>query len=301
MSFASLKNETSFDKLNKALDGISGKKSYVDEREWKLTVDKAGNGQATFRFLTTPQKDRDRSRDAAPFVAIYSHSFKGPSGRWYIENCPTTIRGKCPVCENNNRLYESGLQSNKDLVSGENGRKRKLQYYSNIYMIKDPANPSNEGKVFLYKYGPKIFDKIKFKSQPQFEDEEKVDVFHLWKGANFKLKAHTAKGQRTYENSSFDVVSPLLGGDDEKLEKVYNSLYSLMDLVAPSVFKSYEELKEKHDSVIGSSASDFRARSAETVELEEEVNMPDPTGSSTDEDDESMKYFGNLAKLAAED
>ena len=281
MNLNALKNKSSFDKLTKALETLGGSpaKKASDERFWQPTVDKAGNGYAVIRFLDSPQVDGE---DGMPWAQVFSHGFKGPSGSWFIENCPTSLGGqKCPVCESNSALWNSGIEANKSLVSGENGRKRKLSYISNILVIKDSNHPENEGKVFLYKYGKKIFDKIKAKLEPEFEDEDKINPFNFWKGANFKLKIRNVMNYRNYDNSSFDSPIALFDGDDDQIETVWKNSYSLKEFLKPSEFKSYDELKGKLDRVLG--AADFKVRSAETVELQEEVVTSD-SSTNFDED-----------------
>jgi len=284
MNFNALKNKSSFDKLTKALDVLSKGQgaSSADSRFWQPDVDKAGNGFAVIRFLDAPAVDGE---DGMPWVQLFNHGFQGPGG-WYIENCPTTMQGhKCPVCEKNTELWNSGIEANKDIVRQ---RKRKLSYISNIMVVKDAAHPENEGKVFLYKFGKKIFDKIKEKLEPQFEDEEAINPFNFWKGANFKLKIRNVEGYRNYDKSEFDNPSPI-DLDDEVIEKIWKDSYSLKDFVKASEFKSYDELLQKRDRVLGAAPAP-RTKNAESMELEEEVNTQ-----SGSEDDEALSYFNKLA------
>ena len=246
-SFANLKrNRTDLDKLTKAIEastqtGESGSKE--DTRFWQPEVDKAGNGMAIIRFLPAPAADGD---EALPWVRVFSHGFQGPGG-WFIDNCLTTLNDKCPVCEHNNTLWNSGIEANKDIVRKQ---KCKLNYIANIYVVSDPKHPENEGKVFLYKFGKKIFDKISEAMNPQFEDETPINPFDLWKGANFKLKIRKVEGYQNYDKSEFEDPAPLLS-DDEALEKIWQSEYSLKELLNEKEFKSYDALKQRLDKVLG--------------------------------------------------
>ena len=230
-TFAALKRErtTSFDKLTKEVEKLSSNNQQnrnEDDRYWKPETDKAGNGYAVIRFLPAPQGED------VPFVRIWNHGFQGPGG-WYIENSLTTIGQQDPVGEYNSKLWNSGNESDKDIVRKQ---KRRLTYISNIYIVSDPSNPQNEGKVFLYKYGKKIFDKINEQMNPTFQDETAVNPFDLWEGANFKMKIRHVEGYRNYDKSEFDAPSPLLEDDDE-MEKVWNSQHSLAAFIAPDQFK----------------------------------------------------------------
>ena len=197
---------------------------------------------------------------------------------------------KCPVCEKNNELWNSGVESNKDIART---RKRKLTYISNVLVVKDPTRPENEGKVFLFKFGKKIFDKIKEKIEPQFEDEKAINPFNFWEGANFKLKIRQVEGYRNYDKSEFDNVSAI-SGDDSVIEKIWKGSHSLKDFLKPSEFKSYDELKTKRDRVLGVGNSTGYSKSAESIEIEEEVNS-DPTSVNSDDDDDALGYFSKLA------
>ena len=239
MSFANLKKSrsSSLDKLNSQLEKIS-QKSYSDPNEgkfWKPTRDKAGNGFAIIRFLPAP------AGEEMPFVRIWDHGFQGPSGQWYIENSLTTLNQDDPVSEYNSKLWNSGLDSDKEQARKQ---KRRLKYVANIQVIKDAANPENEGKVFLYQFGKKIFDKLNDLMNPQFEDETPVNPFDLWEGANFRLKIRQFEGYPNYDKSEFDAPSAL-SEDDSELETIYNQEHSLQELLDPKNFKSYAELKTK--------------------------------------------------------
>ena len=241
MSFADLKRKSTnnFEFLQKELEkSTSGKQ--VDERFWKPEVDAAGNGYAVIRFLPAIEGE------TVPWAKLYSHAFQGTGG-WYIENSLTTLGESDPVGEINRNLWNSGSDEDKKTCRNQ---KRKLSYYSNIYVVKDPKNPSNEGRVFLYKYGKKIHDKILAAMQPEFQDETPVNVFDLWEGANFKLKIKKVAGYWNYDSSEFDNVSAL-SADDTALEKVWKSEYSLASFLAADNFKTYEQLQARLNLVLG--------------------------------------------------
>jgi hypothetical protein len=313
MDFAKLKNNrgASAEKLMKAMESTSNKFAR-DERYWEPTVDKAGNGFATIRFLDAPFVDGE---DATAFVQFWSHSFKGPSGQWYIENSLTSLGQEDPVAKMNSELWETGVKANQELVS--NHRKRKLNYVSNILVVSDPSNPSAEGKVFLYKYGKKIFDKIKDKlPQAQKEgsivdpDDKKFDPFNFWDGANFKLKINKDGQFRSYDKSDFQVQSPLFGGDDKEIEKLWKSLYSLKAEIAPDKFKSYAALEKRLFTVLGikdgtktesaarPAAAAQPAASAPSAREEQAAAVEKLTESATDvavSDDDDFAEFARLA------
>ena len=259
-NFASLKKSRSgsFDKLNSQLQKMntSGGNNSKDDDMWKLEVDKAGNGYAVLRFLPAP------SGEDMPFVRIWDHGFQGPGG-WYIENSLTTLGQKDPVGEVNRRLWNSGRDSDKETARKQ---KRKLSYYSNIYVVKDPAHPENEGKVFLFKFGKKIFDKILNAMQPEFEDEEPINPFDFWGGANFRLKIRKVEGYWNYDKSEFDSPSPLFD-DDDALEALWKKEYSLSAIVAPDQFKSYDDLEKRLNYVLGTGKV---APKSSTADVEEE-------------------------------
>jgi hypothetical protein len=294
MSISALRNQNSLDKLlnqvKKDESPATEKKSYVDERLWKPQVDKAGNGYAVIRFLPAPQGEE------LPWVRVWNNAFQGPTGQWFIENSLTTLNQKDPVSEYNTQLWNSGVESDKEIARKQ---KRKLKYYSNIYVVSDPANPENEGKVFLYSYGKKIFDKLMEAMQPAFEDETPINPFDLWEGANFKLKIRKVDGYWNYDKSEFESTSPLKGSDTE-LESIYNGEHSLADFVAPSNFKSYDELKARLDAVLTGSVVTGKT-AAQMVEEEETPaptfkSEPTPQPASIDnEDDDAMSYFEKLA------
>ena len=305
-SFADLKKSRTKD-LEKLTDAVSkltnkeeGKKSYEDLRFWKPTVDKAGNGFATIRFLPAP------ASEDVPWVQVFNHSFQGPGG-WYIENSLTTLNKKDPVSEHNSILWNSGSDANKDIARKQ---KRKLQYIANIYIVKDPANPDNDGTVKLFKFGKKIFDKLNDLMNPEFEDETAIDPFDFWTGANFKLKAKSVAGYRNYDSSEFASQGALLN-DDDAMEAIWKKEYSLCEFIASDQFKSYDELKKRLDLVLGSKTStridsevededNYRGPAPSlTEDLRTELSNLKPTRSvavDDDEDDESLSYFARLAE-----
>ena len=227
MSFANMKKNsmTGTERLQKEMEKQGGKEGgyQKDERLWSLERDKSGNGMAVIRFLPAPDGED------LPMVRVFSHGFQGKGG-WMIENCPTTLGRKCPVCEANNELWNSGIEDNKKIARD---RKRKLSYISNILVVSDPSNRENEGKVFLFKYGKKIFDKLQEAMNPSDPDEPKFNPFDFWKGANFKLKAHLDAGYVSYDKSGFSAPTPLLEGDDAKLEALWKKEHSLPQTTAP--------------------------------------------------------------------
>lgn len=294
MDFSKLKamsGRKSLEALNAELTKISnqdsGKKA-GDDRFWTPTVDKAGNGYAVIRFLPPP------AEEDVPFVRLYDHGFQGPTGLWYIENSLTSIGKPDPVSEYNTKLWNSGLESDKEVARKQ---KRRLHFISNIYVVSDPGNPDNEGKVFLYKYGKKIFDKLNEAMNPQFEDEQAVNPFDMWEGANFKLKIRKVEGYRNYDRSEFDGSSPLME-DDGELEKIWKSQFSLQEFVDPSNFKSYEQLQERLTRVLNLDKQPVQNK----VEYQEEKSPELPTTEyrntnvvDEDDDDESLDFFKKLA------
>ena len=299
MSFANLKKQSKLGsltaKLVKEVEKMNNNGASGDDRLWKLECDKSGNGYAVIRFLPAPDGED------LPFVKLYSHAFQGPGG-WYIENSLTTLGQKDPVSEFNTTLWNNGTDAGKDAARKQ---KRKLTYISNIYVVKDPTNPENEGKVFLYKYGKKIFDKLTAAMQPEFEDEEAIDPFDFWQGANFKLKAKNVAGYRNYDSSEFAAVSPLLeDSDDDALEALWKKESSLQEFVGADQFKSYDELKKRLGYVLGNKAP--ARQDAETFDEDNDrgsaeelvsaaVAAPTPTSSVQDEDD-PLSYFAKLAE-----
>jgi hypothetical protein len=292
-SFANLKRgRNDFEKLTKAIEASSQSNSEAgskdDTRFWQPEVDKAGNGMAVIRFLPAPAADGD---DALPWVRIFSHGFQGPGG-WFIDNCLTTLNEKCPVCEHNNTLWNSGIEANKDIARKQ---KRKLSYIANILVISDPSNPSNEGQIRLFKFGKKIFDKITEAMNPEFADETPVNPFDLWEGANFKLKIRNVEGYRNYDKSEFADKSALFEGDDGKLEDLWKKEYGLKEFAEKKQFKSYEQLKGRLDKVLGiegTPAPKTKAADSASV-MKEDDDVPFDTSSAEDDD---LDYFKSLAQ-----
>ena len=296
MDFETLKTSSSnFDKLTKALEknlnpeDQSNKNKYQDERLWKPEMDKTGNGYAVIRFLPAT------SGEEMPWQRVWSHAFQDKGG-WYIENSLTTLNQKDPVSEENTRLWNTGVDSDKEIARK---RKRKLSYYSNILVVSDPKHTQNEGKVFLFKFGKKIFDKITEAMQPAFEDETAINPFDFWKGANFKLKIRKVDGYWNYDKSEFEGVSSIKDSDDD-IKAIWAKQYPLNPFVDTTNFKTYDELKEKLNRVIAGTS-----RSTETVSA---VELPPtqataPVSSATsedkspslDDDDDTMSYFSRLA------
>ena len=300
MSFSNLKKQSSLgsltaklvsqvEKMNKGSNG-------VDDRLWKPEVDKAGNGYAVVRFLPAPDGED------LPWAKLYTHAFQGPGG-WFIENSLTTLGQKDPVSEYNSQLWNTGVDSDKEVARKQ---KRKLSYYSNVYVVKDPSNPANEGKVFLFRYGKKIFDKITAAMQPEFEDETPINPFDFWQGANFKIKIKKVAGYWNYDSSEFAAPEALLGGDDDALEALWKQEFSLAEIVAPDQFKSYEDLKKRLDYVLGIAGTPKR-QDPEVMDEEVTYEPPArepvavaadaPSSVNTDDDEEdALSYFAKLAE-----
>jgi hypothetical protein len=305
MSFEQLKanRAQAINKLVAAGEATSEKKSYGDDRQWKPTVDKAGNGYAVIRFLPAG------AGEDLPWVRYWDHGFKGSTGRWYIERSLTSIGQQDPVSELNSQLWNTGRDEDKEIARQ---RKRRLHHVSNILVVSDSANPENEGKVFLYEYGKKIMDKIMDVMQPQFADETPVNPFDFWGGANFKLKIRNVEGYRNYDKSEFDSATQLFDGDEAQLEEVYNKLYKLDEFTNPESYKSYADLKQKLYEVIGEAEVASGLTTSQTVELnttkepvtsnsvESSMDEVGPTASSESSTDESsedtLSYFAKLAQ-----
>jgi|TARA_Y200000002_G_scaffold158485_2_gene131068 hypothetical protein len=288
MSFASLKKQSSLGSLTaKLIKEVekSNSSNQGDDRLWKPEVDKAGNGYAVVRFLPAPDGED------LPWVKMYSHAFQGPGG-WYIENSLTTLNGKDPVSEYNTQLWNSGVDSDKEIARKQ---KRKLSYYANIYVVKDPSNPSNEGQVFLYKFGKKIFDKIMGAMQPEFEDETPLNPFDFWQGADFKIKIKKVAGYWNYDSSEFAAVSPLLK-DDDALEALWKKEHSLAELVSTDQFKTYDELKKRLDSVLKLTPAPVQRRQEEELLDEDNGREEVAVSPATAEGDDALSYFQRLAE-----
>ena len=295
MSFENLKrNRDQISKLVQAAEATGGgeKKSYVDERVWKPTVDKAGNGYAVLRFLPAAEGQE------LPWVRYWDHGFKGPTGQWYIENSLTSIGQTDPVGELNSRLWNSGIEADKETARAQ---KRRLHYVTNILVLQDPSAPQNEGKVFLYKFGKKIFDKIMDSMQPDFADETPVNPFDFWEGADFKLKIRQVEGYRNYDKSEFASPSALYDADESKLESVYNQLHDLSEFTNPTNYKSYDELKAKLMKVLGEEATAGAYTVQQEMQINEPVSTPEPqrlepvSADQLSDEDDTMSYFAKLA------
>jgi len=288
-SFANLKRGRSdLSKLTKAIEATNQTNeggSKDDTRFWQPEVDKAGNGMAVIRFLPAPQVDGD---DALPWVRVFSHGFQGPGG-WLIDNCLTTLNEKCPVCEHNNTLWNSGIEANKDIARKQ---KRKLSYIANVLIVSDPANKSNEGQIKLFKFGKKIFDKITEAMNPEFADETPINPFDLWEGANFKLKIRNVEGYRNYDKSEFADKSALFDGDDEKLEALWKTEYSLKEFLERKNFKTYDQLKQRLDKALGFDGVAPVSKS-KAADVTADTSIIDK---SMSEEDEDLDYFKSLAE-----
>lgn len=296
MSFQNLKrNRDQISKLIQAAEATGGggeKKSYQDDRFWKPTVDKAGNGYAILRFLPAAEGQE------LPWVRYWDHGFKGPTGLWYIENSLTSIGQNDPVGELNSKLWNSGIDSDKEKARSQ---KRRLHYVTNILVLQDPSAPQNEGKVFLYKFGKKIFDKLMDSMQPEFADESPVNPFDMWEGADFKLKIRNVEGYRNYDKSEFASQSNLYDGDDSRLESVYNQLHNLNEFTEPTNYKTYDELKTKLMRVLGEEATAGVYTVRQEAQINEPVSTPEPqklepvTADQMGDEDDTMSYFSKLA------
>ena len=301
MSFKDLKKQSKLGsltaKLVKEVEKMNNTGGNADDRIWKLDVDKGGNGYAVIRFLPAPEGED------LPFVKLYSHAFQGPGG-WFIENSLTTLGQKDPVSEYNSLLWNNGTDAGKETARKQ---KRKLTYVSNIYVVKDPANPENEGKVFLYKYGKKIFDKLTAAMQPEFEDEEAIDPFDFWQGANFKLKAKNVAGYRNYDSSEFTKTEALLD-DDDALETIWKGQFSLEEFTKADQFKSYQDLEKRMNAVLNPTST-RKSLDPETFDEQEELTLKsrdqikeevsvvkEPVAVAADDNDDALSYFQRLAE-----
>ena len=308
MSFATLKKKSGkFQNLTKEIEKLNSSGKQTDERLWKPGVDKSGNGFAILRFIPQEQSEE------LPWAQVWSHAFQGPGG-WLIENCPTTKGEKCPVCAHNSTLWNSGREQDKDVARKQ---KRKLSYYANIYVVKDPLNPENEGQVFLYKFGKRIFDKLSARMQPDendYDPQPAINPFDLWSGADFKLKIKQVAGYWNYDDSCFAAPGTLGGFDDERLEEIFNKAHSLAEFTDDSNFKTYDELDARLKAVLGRAVKP-KSYDAETEESEGEINAlgsnPAPAAESwtkgvenfsetkaavsAQSEDDALSYFQQLA------
>ena len=283
--------DTLIGELNKVAEPQKQSNSYADDRFWKPELDKSGNGYAVFRFLPAV-KNED-----LPWARLWSHAFQGPGG-WYIENSLTTLNKKDPVSESNSLLWNSGVEADKEIARK---RKRKLSYIANIMVVNDAKHPENEGKVFLFKFGKKIFDKITEAMKPEFEDEKPINPFDFWEGANFKLKIRKVDGYWNYDKSEFDSPTPIKE-NDEAIEQIWEKQYALKPFLAPENFKSYDELKSKLDKVLTGSRSTGTVEDmvpppsiSETPDVSPEAVAGSSSNDSVD-DDETLSYFSKLAE-----
>ena len=278
-SFKEMKKNrmSNLESLSKQVEKLAEKPSYEDDRIWKCERDKSGNGYAVIRFLPAS------NNEDVPWVQLWSHGFKGPGG-WYIENSLTTLGKDDPVSKANTALWNSGIESDKNIARD---RKRKLSYYSNILVLEDSANAENEGKVFLFRYGKKIFEKITSVMNPEFKDETPLNAFDFWAGANFKIKIRQVEGYANYDKSEFAEPSALYDGDDKKCEEVWNQQHSLKEFVSPDNFKSYQELEARFNTVIAKQGDEFAGT------IEESTDEPVTAG---DKGDDSLEYFKKLAE-----
>ena len=292
MSLDTLKRSNSLDKLLNAVkedNAPQEKKSYVDERLWKPELDKSGNGYSVIRFLPSPEGED------LPWAKVWNHAFQGPTGQWYIENSLTTIGQKDPVSEYNSKLWNSGVESDKEIARKQ---KRKLQYFSNILVVSDPKHPENEGKVFLFRYGKKIFDKIMEAMQPAFPDDTPINPFDFWEGADFKLKIRKVDGFWNYDKSEFSAPSPI-ADDESKIESIWKSQHSLAEKLDASNFKSYDELSTRFHAVIsGTTTVGNVSEEMDDEPVATPVVDTKPVESpvtSQEEEDDTMDYFSKLA------
>ena len=293
MNFTDLKNnrQAQLDALNKELNKLSSNANARDEddRFWQPVLDTAGNGNAIIRFLPAPKDE------SVPFVRYFSHGFQGPTGLWYIEHCPTTKGGKCPVCDMNRELWNTGLEANRKKVSKQ---KRRVHFVSNIIVLKHGANTDDEGKVFLYRYGVKIFDKLNEMMNPSFDSDEPVNPFDLWTGANFRLRIRNVDGYRNYDKSDFEAPAPL-SKNDKELEKIWKSEFPLQPFIDDSLFKSEAELKSQLNRVLGLDKPVKQEYLEEEDDVDEEVpfDLPEKAETESKSDDEFDEDF--FKKIAA--
>jgi len=304
-----IRKTTNMEKLRSGLDKASGKdskaKNYHDDRFWKLTRDKNENGSAVIRFLPAPQGEEEA------FVLIWSHGFMGPTKQYYIENSLTTLKQQDYIAEQNKLLWDTGTDANRDIARS---RKRIINYFSNIYVVNDPANPDNNGKVFLFKYGVKIFEMLQSAAFPPFEDMASINPFDFEDGANFRLRIRTENRYPTYADSKFDMPSKLFDGDEDKIVEVWQKEHSLRELMDKKNFKSYEDLKARYLQVVNvdgapipsaEHSSNRNTFEEEDVPLFQSNNDPKPSiipkssisslSSTEDDDDDDMSFFASLA------
>jgi hypothetical protein len=281
-SFKDMKKNrmANLESLSKQVEKLAEKPSYEDERIWKLERDKSGNGYAVIRFLPAAVNED------VPWVRIWTHGFKGPGG-WYIENSLTTLGKDDPVSKANTALWNSGIDSDKNIARE---RRRKLNYYSNIYIVEDSMNPDNAGKVFLFRYGKKIFEKITGAMNPEFADETPLNPFDFWEGANFKIKMRQVDGFPNYDKSEFTDKCPL-SEEEKKMEDVWSQQYSLNEIIEEKNFKNYAELEARFNTVIARKGDEFVGN----IEESSDIGLTEPAVLAEKTDD-TLDYFKKLAE-----
>ena len=265
--------------------------SYADNRFWKLERDAAGNASATIRFL------RSTEPDVPPYVEYLSYGFKGPTGNWYIERCLKTLKLPDPVYELNGRLYKSNNETDKLIAKNQ---RMVTNYVSNILVINDPKHPEKNGHVYLFKYGNQIHKIITDKIAPTFEDEEPVNVFCYWDGANLKLRMKNGENNRpNYLSSTWENPAPI--GTDEYIQTIASAQYNLSDEIAPSKFKTYEELKKRLDYVYNESSMVTPAAKLGNAEVPFKAPKSAPASATApaatapaDDDENYEEYFNSL-------
>jgi hypothetical protein len=298
-SFSQLKRNSkkNLETLTKEAQKLVNKPSFDDDRFWKPTINKDGNGSAVIRFLDAPEGEE------VPFVKYYKHNFKNPkTNQWYIENSRTSLGNNepDPCGEYNSKLWATGIESNKKIARDQ---KRKQVFVSNIYVVNDPAKPECNGKVFLYEYGAAIFGILNDAMHPvddgSGEVPDPINPFSLFEGANLKLKIRSVESDingskkklPNYEKSTFDEVGPLLPDEDD-MEAVWNQCHKLQPFLDPSNFKSYEQLKARLDKVLGLN-SNTAHEDPQEVETPYSKNSQRPNwkgSAGEDEDDDDIPF-----------
>lgn len=301
-NFSQLK-QTSQDSLRKLTEQMNkmnpeSESKKGDENFWKPTVDKAGNGSAIIRFLPAPEGED------VPFVRYWDHGFQGPGGKWYIEKSLTSIGEKDPVAEYNSKLWKESDNDDSPQRKQARKQKRRLHYVANIYVVKDPGNPENNGKVFLYDFGKKIFEKLNAVMHPVddgIEEKKPINPFCLWTGANFYLRMRQVDGYRSYETSSFGESKSLLD-DDKALETVWKQEHSLKGFLDHSKYKTFAELDRRLKEVLElnvPSTPDEAPKMAEppVARTAPAKTLPERKTPVLDEEDEDdLSFFKKLAE-----
>ena len=237
-----------WNKLNQKQESQqAGQPVNADQRFYKPKFNKDGTFSAVVRFLPGPVKD---GNEEISMIKKYSHYFSGPGGK-YDEECLTTISQQCPVCDENKKCWDAGdKQTSRTRARVNSG-------ITNILVINDPQAPENNGKVFLYKFGKKIIEKINEAKKPTNPTKKAIEVFSYYEGANFYItgkKTVTAEGQKftDYTSSSFE-SNPSAIGDDNYIESIDKQLHSVEEFIKPTNFKSYAALQELFSRVMGRS------------------------------------------------